>query len=143
MADRGKPERVFPCKFYRAMEKGRVMQKNLECNRKSADNSKITAVLAYLGILVLVPFFLEKKPSFVKFHVGQGITLFALEIVYGIIYRFLAMAVLMVSWRLYFIVRIIGAVALVFPVLAVIGIINVVNGQEKELPAVGKIRLVK
>ncbi len=36
-----------------------------------------------------------------------------------------------------------AGVALVFPVLAVIGIINAVNGQEKELPVIGKIRLVR
>ena len=86
---------------------------------------------------------MEKKSQFVKYHVGQGMNLFVLEIVYGIIYQFLAVAVLMVSWWLYFIVKFIGVVALVFPVLAVAGIINVINGQEKELPVIGKICLVK
>ncbi|MCX4341899.1 MAG: hypothetical protein OSJ72_20020 [Lachnospiraceae bacterium] len=41
------------------------------------------------------------------------------------------------------IVRIVGYVALVFPVLALAGIINVVNGQEKELPVIGKIRFFR
>lgn len=52
-------------------------------------------------------------------------------------------AVLLISWRLYFIVRIVGYMAWVFPVLALIGIMNVVNGQEKELPVIGKIRVVR
>ena len=120
-----------------------IMQKSMECHKKNVENNKITAVLAYLGVLVVVPFFLEKKSQFVKYHVGQGMNLFVLEIVYGIIYRFLAVAVLMISWRLYFIVRLMGAAALVFPVLAVMGIINVLNGQEKELPVIGKIRLIR
>lgn len=119
------------------------MQKSVECNKKNVVNSRITAALAYLGILAVVLFFVEKKSSFVRYHVGQGMNLFVLEIVYGIIYQFLAAAVLMISWRLYFLVKLIGAVALVFPALAVIGIINAVNGQEKELPVIGKIRLVK
>lgn len=120
-----------------------IMQKSVECHKKNTEDNKITAALAYLGVLVVVPFFLEKRSQFVKYHAGQGMNLFVLEIVYGIIYRFLAAAVLLISWRLYFIVRIIGAAALVFPVLAVMGIINVLNGQEKELPVIGKIRLIR
>ena len=119
------------------------MQKNMECNKRDVGNNRMIAVLAYLGILVVVLFLMEKKTEFVRYHMGQGITLLVLEIVYGIVHQFLTVAVLLISWRLYFIVRILGYAALVFPVLALIGIMNVVNGQEKELPVIGKIRLMK
>lgn len=143
MADRGKHEQAFPCGCYKADGEGMLMQKSMECNKKNVGDSRITAALAYLGVLVVVLFFIEKKSAFVRYHVAQGMNLFVLEIVYGIIYQFVAAAVLMVSWRFYFLVKLIGAAALVFPVLAVIGIINAVNGQEKELPVIGKIRLVR
>lgn len=41
--------------------------------------------------------------------------------------------------KFFIIVRILGYAAFVFPVFMVIGIINVVNGQEKELPVIGKV----
>ena len=122
------------------------MQKNVSMEKKDnrdSSNEKLLAAMAYLGILAVVPFFMEKKTQFVRFHLGQGVTLFAAEILYGIIYQLLVVMVLMVSWRLYLIVRIAGYVAFVFPVLALIGIINVLNGQEKALPVIGKIRLFR
>lgn len=122
------------------------MQKNVSMDKKDnrdSSNEKLLAAMAYLGILAVVPFFMEKKTQFVRFHLGQGVTLFAAEILYGIMYQFLAVTVLMVSWRLYLIIRIAGYAAFVFPVLSVIGIINVVNGQEKELPVIGKVRFFR
>lgn len=122
------------------------MQKNMsmdERDNRDSRNEKLLAVMAYLGILAVVPFFMERKTQFVRFHLGQGVTLFAAEILYGIMYQFLAAMVLMVSWRLFIIVRILGYAVFVFPVFMVIGIINVVNGQEKELPVIGKIRFFR
>lgn len=55
----------------------------------------------------------------------------------------LAAAVLAVSWRLYFILRITRHMGLAFLVLAVTGIVNAVNGKAKELPLIGKIRLFR
>jgi len=125
-----------------------AMQRNAgvvkqDIGNQGAGNDKVIAALAYLGVLAVVPFLMEKKSGFVRYHMGQGLTLFVLEIAYGIAYRLLAAVVLTVSWRLYFIVRIAGCAALVFPVLAVTGIINVVNGQEKELPMIGRVRWIR
>lgn len=119
------------------------MQKNVGVNEKDIRDNKVMAVLAYLGILVLVPFFMAKESRFARYHVRQGLTLFVLEIAYSMIYQILTVAILMVSWRFYYIVRLFGYVALVFPVMAVMGIVNAVNGQEKELPVIGKIRVVR
>lgn len=119
------------------------MQKNVSMDGKDSRNEKLVAAMAYLGILVVVPFFMERKTQFVRYHLGQGAALFAVEILYGIMYQLLAVTVLMVSWRLYLIIRIAGYAAFVFPVISVIGIINVVNGQEKALPVIGKIRLFR
>ena len=117
------------------------MQKNVsmdERDNRDSRNEKLLAAMAYLGILAAVPFFMERKTQFVRYHLGQGVTLFAAEILYGIMYQLWRQ-----WWRLYVIVRIVGYVALVFPVLALAGIINVVNGQEKELPVIGKIRFFR
>ena len=39
----------------------------------------------------------------------------------------------------YYVVRTVGMVRYLFPVLAVIGILNVVNGKAKKLPVIGEI----
>lgn len=46
---------------------------------------------------------------------------------------------LSISWQLYYVVRTVGMVRYLFPVLAVIGILNVVNGKAKKLPVIGEI----
>lgn len=120
------------------------MQDRTKVNEKNdGKDEKVMAAMAYIGFLVFVPFLMEKKTQFVRFHLGQGITLFATEIVYSVVYRLLAALILTVSWQLFIIVRMLGYVAFVFPVFMVIGIINAVNGQEKELPVIGKIRLIR
>ena len=87
----------------------------------------IMAVFAYLGILIIIPFLTEaKNDPFVKYHTKQGLTLVILEVIswfVGVI-PFIGW---MVGWILW----------LVTIVLANIGIINVMNGQEKELPLIG------
>lgn len=79
----------------------------------------LCAAMAYLGILVVAPFFMEGKTQFVRYHLGQGAALFAVEILYSIMYQLLAVTVLMVSWRLYLIVRIAGYEAVSEPDTAI------------------------
>ena len=64
-------------------------------------------------------------------------------IAYGIAYSILSAIILAISWRLYFITGILGIVSLVFIVPMVLGIINAANGRAKELPIIGKFRLLK
>jgi len=47
----------------------------------SGDVNVLMVVLAYFGILCLIPFFAEKDDEFVQFHARQGLTLFIVEIV--------------------------------------------------------------
>lgn len=105
--------------------------------------NKVMAVFAYLGILVLVPIFAAKDSEFAKYHANQGLVLLALEFAYGIVNSILSTIILMISWRLHFIVSLMSLLGFVFLALAIIGIINVVNGQMKELPVIGKIQILK
>lgn len=107
-----------------------------------ADN-RAMAALSYLGLLVLVPILAARESRFARFHAGQGLALLLVSAAYGIASGILASAVLAVSWRLSFVVGMIRLAGLAFPVLAVMGIVNAVNGQAKELPVIGKIRLFK
>ena len=119
------------------------MQDNGRLNEKDIRDNKVMAAMAYLGILVAVPYFMAKESRFARYHAKQGITLFVAEVAYSILYQIFVTAILMVSWRFYYIVRIFGYLALEFPILAIVGIIDAINGQEKELPVIGKIRLFR
>lgn len=107
------------------------------------ESNKVMAILAYFGILVLIPLFAAKESKFARYHVNQGLVLFIAEVAYGIVYAILSSIIWAISWRLYFITRIIGIFSLVFLVLSVIGIVNAVNGQAKELPVIGKFKILK
>ena len=101
--------------------------------------NKSMGILSYLWILVLVPIFTAKESKFAMFHAEQGITLA------------IAATIIMILAIIFGFIPVVGfvfgiifwLVDLAIFVLAVIGIINAANGQAKELPLVGKIRLIK
>lgn len=101
--------------------------------------NKTMGILAYLGILVLIPLFTSRQSKFAMFHTEQGITLAIGEVILSAIMTVFAF-IPVVGW---IINAILGVVGLVLLILAIIGIINSANGQAKELPIVGKIKLVK
>ena len=98
---------------------------------EDARSNKLMAALAYLGVLVLIPLFAAKDSKFARFHVNQGLILFICGIVSYFIGLVDSLAVL--SWILNICIFI----------LAVIGIINAVKGQAKELPLIGKYRIIQ
>lgn len=110
---------------------------------KDAQDNKAMAVLAYLGPLVLIPIFAAKNSKFARYHSNQGLVLFLACIAYSIAYSILSAIILAISWRLYFIVSILGFVGIVFTVWAVIGIINACKGEMKPLPFIGHIKILK
>ncbi len=105
--------------------------------------NKAMGVLAYFGPLCFIPMFAAKDSKFARFHANQGLVLLIACVVWSIAYSILNAIILAISWRLYFISSIIGLVSLVFLILAIIGIINAANGKAKELPLIGKIKILK
>ena len=110
---------------------------------KDAQDNKAMAVLAYLGPLVLIPIFAAKNSKFARYHSNQGLVLFLACIAYSIAYSILSAIILAISWRLYFIVSILGFVGIAFTVWAVLGIINACKGEMKPLPFIGSIKILK
>lgn len=112
-------------------------------NKTDIEQNKVMAILAYFGILVLIPIFAAKESKFARFHSNQGLILCIAAILYGVAYSILSAIILAISWRLYFVISLLGLVGIVFAVLAVIGIINAANGKAKELPVIGKFNILK
>ena len=109
-----------------------------------ATNNKAMGILAYLGILVLVPIFAAKESPFARFHANQGLVLAIAEVAYGIVISILNVIFLAISWGLAAVMStIFGMVGLAFLVFAILGIINAANGKTAPLPFIGNITILK
>ena len=114
-----------------------------------AQANKAMGILAYLGILVLVPLFAAKESQFARYHANQGLVLAIAEVAFGIIYSIIVgiLTGLLLStgaWGLWSVLTtILGLLWLFFLVLAIIGIVNAVNGRCRPLPLIGRITLLK
>ena len=103
-----------------------------EFTQDDINNNKIYAVLAYIGILFFVPLLAAKESKFAQFHANQGVVLFIAGIICG------AVNVVPILGQ---IVSVIGGI--IVAVLSIIGLINAATGKAKELPIIGKFKLIK
>lgn len=90
------------------------------------------AIFAYLWILIVIPFLTDSKSDpFVKYHLKQGLALLVFDAIgwiLGFFLLFIPFIGLLIIW-LWWIAAL---------VLTIIGIMNVLNGKEVELPFVGQ-----
>lgn len=112
-------------------------------DKKDVAENRTAAVCSYIGVLVLVPILAAKGSKFAKYHANQGLALLLAWVAYNFAAGITASVLLSVSWGLYPIVRAIRLLGLVYVALAVLGIKNVIDGKAKELPVVGKLRLLR
>ena len=106
--------------------------------------NKVMAVLAYIWLLFLVPLLAAPQSPYARFHTNQGIILFIVDIIIGIIGFVLGFVLAFIP--------IVGALigGLVSFLLSactlalmIIGIVNAATGKAKELPIIGKFRILK
>ncbi len=110
-----------------------------EYDEKDIADNKTYAILSYIWILFLVPLFAAKESKFARFHANQGIVLAIVETVCAIIFSILA-RIPFIGW-LFGIVD--GLLGLCFILLMIVGILNANNGKAKELPIIGKFKILK
>ncbi len=101
-------------------------------------NDKVYGVLSYIGILVLVPIFAGQS-EFARFHANQGLVLFLAEVVLGAASGIVS-ALPIVGFVGGLAAGIVSVASLVF---MIIGIVNAAQGEMKELPVIGTIRILK
>ena len=100
-------------------------------------NGTLMGVLAY--VVPFIPFLIEKENKFVMYHAKQGMNLFILAIIFGVIGS-IGGVIPLIGWLISIAMSLIGVV---FTLIALWGIINVFNGKAKELPIVNKIKFIK
>lgn len=109
-----------------------------------ASTERVMGVLAYLGPLVLVPIFAAKDSTFVRHHANQGLVNCIAAIAYYIAESILVAILTAISWRIGSVFGTILSIGgLFFTVLAILGIVNVSKGEEKPLPIIGGITILK
>jgi len=99
------------------------------------NNNKLYNVLSYLN-LWLIGLLVAPNEQDVKFHVNQGIILTIGWVAAGIL-SFILAFIPILGWVLAF------AIYVFIGVLAIMGIINAAKGEQKELPIIGKIKILK
>lgn len=100
-------------------------------NPADVEKNKVFAILAYLGILFVVPLLAAKDSPFAMYHANQGLLLFLFAVALGIIGM----------------IPVIGLISLIgwipHVIFMILGIINAANGQMKPLPLIGGISILK
>lgn len=102
-----------------------------------ADTSKLWGIIGYIiPVLFFIPLVMEdlKTNSFSKFHSNQQLVLLLAAIVVNIV----GGVIPILGW---FIILPIGSIVLL--VLAIIGIINAAKGEQKPLPLIGGVTIIK
>ena len=99
-------------------------------DKDDIEKNKVMGVLAY--ILFFIPLLAAKDSPFARYHANQGLVLFLAAILSSVI-----LIIPILGWI------IAPILSIVITVLAVIGIINALNGKAKELPIIGKFKILK
>lgn len=107
-------------------------ENNANVTNSDAENNKWMGVLAYF--IFFIPLLVNKESEFCKFHANQGLLLLLLSIAVSIVGSIIPI----VGW---FIILPIGG--LLCLILGIMGIVNAVNLRMKELPLIGKIKIIK
>lgn len=102
-------------------------QDSAKSKQNEIDNTVFMGILAYLGPLVIIPYVMAKEEAFVKFHIKQGLVLLVIEA-----------AVWMLSIMLWMLAPLFMLFNIAVLVLIVVGILRVLQKEQKELPFVGK-----
>lgn len=129
---------------YCGQERADVPKVEVAADPRDAADNKVFGILAYIGILVLIPILAAPKNSvFSRFHANQGLVLWITSIILSVASSVLN-AVGEVLWILGLVTGLVSGAAGIFRlVLMIMGIVSAAKGEMKELPIIGKFRILK
>jgi len=108
------------------------------------ERNRAVAILAYFGILFLVPLFAAPDSRFAKYHANQGLVLFLTASVLAVGAYVICLMLLFIPILGWLLAAVIGLSLFVGIVaLAILGIINAAGGQCKPLPLIGHFQVIK
>lgn len=125
-------------------------------DKKDIESNKGLAMISYFGPLALIPFLVSKDSKYVSYHAKQGLNLFIIELIIGVFSYFISSIIQIpkmcqlfeysyecgsiTPWWITLPISILEAVTFI---LAIVGIVYACQGKAKELPVIGKIKIIK
>ena len=108
-------------------------------DKKDIEENKAMACLAY--IIAPVPYFVETKSKWVHYHAVQGMNLFIVTVILCLAVSIICSLIL---WPFSLLKALLKAALYAFMIIyTIIGIVNVCNGEAKELPIINKFKFIK
>ena len=101
-----------------------------EFDSEDIEKNKVMAVLAY--IIFFIPLLAAKDSPYARYHANQGLVLFLAGILTSVL-----LVIPILGWL------IAPILSIAITILAIIGIVNALNGKAKELPIIGKFKILK
>lgn len=95
-------------------------------------NKKVTGILAYFGIIFWLIAFLAGDKEGAKMHLNQGLVLFIISMIFGVV------GIIPIVGT---IISCVGSIAVL--VFMIMGIVSACKDDDKPLPLIGKIQLLK
>lgn len=127
-----------------------LQDKSADYSKEEIDNGKLMALLSYIGILALIPYFAEKENKYVRFHAIQGLNLLIVNLVVSAasfvvaIVATILFIIPIIGWILGFVLYlVIGLIPVGLLVISILGVVYSLQGNAKELPIVNQIRFIK
>lgn len=127
-----------------------LQDKTADYSKEEIENGKLMALLSYIGILALIPYFAEKENKYVRFHAIQGLNLLIINLVVSAASFVVAIVatvlfiIPIIGWILGFLLYlVIGLVPVGLLVISILGIVYSLQGNAKELPIVNQIKFIK
>jgi len=90
---------------------------------RDIEDNRVLSAIGYVWILCLAPLFLKRNSRYAQFHAKQGLVLFVAETFVWLIFW-----IPLIGWVLYAYVV----------VMAILGIMNALQGKYWEIPFLGK-----
>ena len=115
-----------------------------ETERTSAlkTHDTLLALLCYLSILLFIPLLKKEKDDFVSYHVNQGLVLFIIEFIVGVVLGILGLILQFASPIMYTVLLYVFAIfGIFFLICHMVGIINVCRHKQKKIPVFGEIKI--
>ncbi len=100
-----------------------------------SSDETMTAILSYLGILVLIPYFTTqgKRNAFMSFHIKQGLALFVFDIILTVV-GMVVWVIPVIGWMIGLLMPIVWILVLI---VAIIAIVKALKGEMWDIPVIG------
>lgn len=121
-----------------------------EFTKEEIDAGKAMAVLSYIGILCLIPYFAEKNNKYVRYHAVQGLNLFLVSLIVSVaaaVLAFVGAFLALIPVLGFILFAIISLVCSLLPLgtfaLEIMGVVYAFQDKAKELPICNKVKIIK